>query len=90
VDRKELPHKELQKGDQLPNIITKDAIDDFVLNPCWREIKERLTLTQEALFNEILNGPEEEVTALRIEYKKIAVLLDFPKTFRDELEEEGS
>ena len=69
--------------------ITKDVIDEFVTDPCWREIKERLKLTQERLFNEILNAPLEEVTALRIEYKKIAVLLGFPKTFRDELEEEG-
>jgi len=88
VDRKELLRKGLQKGDQLPNIITKDAIDDFVLNPCWKEMKERLKLTQESLFNKILNGPLEEVPELRIEYKKIAILLGFPKTFRDELEEE--
>ena len=90
MDHKELLHKELQKGDQLPNIITKEAIDDFVLNPCWKEIKERLKLTQERLHNEILNAPLEEVTALRIEYKKIAVLLDYPKTFRNELEEDNA
>lgn len=68
--------------------VTKGAIDDFVTNPCWREMKERLKLTQESLFNKILNGPLEEIEALRIEYKKIAVLLDYPRTFRDELEEE--
>ena len=88
MDHKELLHKELRQGDQVAEI-TKDAIDDFILNPCWREIKERLTKTQERLHNEILNAPLEEVTALRIEYKKIAVLLGFPKTFRDELEEEN-
>ena len=68
--------------------VTKSAIDDFVTKPCWREIKERLKKVQESLFNKILNGPEEEVEALRIEYKKIAVLLDYPKVFREELEEE--
>jgi len=88
VDHKELPHKELQKGDQVAEI-TKDAIDEFVTDPCWREIKERLKLTQERLFNEILNVPIEEIEPLRIEYKKIAILLGFPKTFRDELEEEN-
>ena len=72
----------------MPNIITKDAIDDFILNPCWKEIKQRLMETQERLHNEILNAPLEKIESLRIEYKKIAVLLGFPQTFRDELEEE--
>ena len=88
MDHKELPHKELRKGDKLADI-TKDAIDDFVLNPCWREIKKRLKETQERLHNEILNAPLEEVTSLRIEYKKVAILLGFPQAFRDELEEEN-
>lgn len=68
--------------------ITKGAVDDFVTNPCWREMKERLKAAQEGLFNKILNAPLEEIEALRIEYKKIAVLLAYPQTFRDELEEE--
>lgn len=70
--------------------ITKGAVDDFVTNPCWREIKERLKKVQEALFNKILNGPLDEVSDLRIEYKKIAVLLDYPRVFREELEEEDN
>jgi len=68
--------------------ITKGAIDDFVTNPVWREMKVRLKATQEGLFNKILNSPLEEVEALRIEYKKIATLLDYPRVFREELEEE--
>jgi len=68
--------------------ITKGAIDDFVTNPCWREIKRRLQEAQLSVFNKILNAPLEEVEALRIEYKKIAVLLDYPKVFREELEED--
>ncbi len=68
--------------------ITKSAIDDFVTNPCWREIKKRLTEIQSSLFNQILNVPLEQVEALRIEYKKIAVLLEYPKVFREQLEEE--
>ena len=68
--------------------ITKGAIDDFVTNPCWREIKERLAELQLSLFNQILNVPLEQVEALRIEYKKIAKLLEYPKVFREQLEEE--
>lgn len=68
--------------------ITKGAVDDFVTNPCWREIKKRSQELQQSLFNQILNGPLEEIEALRIEYKKIAKLLEYPKVFREELEEE--
>jgi hypothetical protein len=68
--------------------ITKGAIDDFVTNPCWQEIKKRSQGIQQSLFNQILNAPLEKVEALRIEYKKIAKLLEYPKVFREDLEEE--
>lgn len=68
--------------------LVKSDIDEFVTHPCWVKIRMRLKTQQEGLFNQILNNPLEEIDPLRIEYKKIAVLLDYPRVFREELEEE--
>ena len=65
-----------------------NELQDFTTHPVWVEIKKRLKEQRESLDSRIHNDTLEAIDTLRVEYNVITRLLQMPKDFREEEEEE--
>lgn len=65
--------------------VTPRDLDDFLSNPAWKLLKERLKERREALINDLLKLDVIEAKEANL----INQLLDSPSDLRVELNEEG-